>query len=91
LGYADITIRKNSKGNLTTSEKDDKGKENKIIRRVSLIDAPGLKHKVTRLIILFSFPLSSFSEVVKFPLEFFLIVMSAYPNLMVIPRFNSSE
>lgn len=41
LGYADITIRKDSKGNLTTSEKDDKGKENKIIRRVSLIDAPG--------------------------------------------------
>ncbi|SVD37856.1 uncharacterized protein METZ01_LOCUS390710, partial [marine metagenome] len=41
LGYADITIRKDSKGNLTTSEKDDKGKKNKIIRRVSLIDAPG--------------------------------------------------
>lgn len=41
LGYADITIRKDSKGNLTTSEKNDKGKENKIIRRVSLIDAPG--------------------------------------------------
>ena len=41
LGYADITIRKDSKGNLTTSKKDDKGKENKIIRRVSLIDAPG--------------------------------------------------
>ncbi len=41
LGYADITIRKDSKGNLTTSEKDDKGKENKILRKVSLIDAPG--------------------------------------------------
>jgi len=41
LGYADITIRKDSKGNLTTSEKDNKGKVNKIIRRVSLIDSPG--------------------------------------------------
>ena len=40
LGYADITIRKDSKGNLTTSEKDNKGKVNKIIRRVSLIDSP---------------------------------------------------
>ena len=41
LGYADITIHKDSKGNLTTQERDDKGKENKIIRKVSLIDAPG--------------------------------------------------
>jgi len=41
LGYADITIRKDSAGNLTTSKKDNKGKENKILRKVSLIDAPG--------------------------------------------------
>tara|TARA_Y100000034_G_C6899445_1_gene415437 strand:+ start:615 stop:1811 length:1197 start_codon:yes stop_codon:yes gene_type:complete len=35
LGYADITIRKDSKGNYTTS---DKGK---VIRKISLVDAPG--------------------------------------------------
>ncbi len=37
LGYADIDIYKNSKGKLTI----ESGKSNKLLRRISLIDAPG--------------------------------------------------
>ncbi len=40
LGYADIEIRKDKKGNFTNESKVD-GKETELIRKISLVDAPG--------------------------------------------------
>jgi len=40
LGYADIEIRKDKKGNFTNEAKVD-GKETELIRKISLVDAPG--------------------------------------------------
>ena len=40
LGYADIEIRKDKKGNFTNQKKVNK-KETELIRKVSLVDAPG--------------------------------------------------
>tara|TARA_Y100000034_G_scaffold137028_1_gene218836 strand:+ start:3721 stop:4932 length:1212 start_codon:yes stop_codon:yes gene_type:complete len=40
LGYADIEIRKDKKGNFTNEEKVD-GKKTELIRKISLVDAPG--------------------------------------------------
>lgn len=41
LGYADIEIRKTNSGMYTTKKKDEKGKETKLIRKISLVDSPG--------------------------------------------------
>jgi len=42
LGYADFSIRKNDKGELTTKEIDaDTGERTQLLRKVSLVDAPG--------------------------------------------------
>jgi translation initiation factor 2 subunit 3 len=42
LGYADFTVYKDKEGNLTTKEKDaDSGQENTLVRKMSLVDAPG--------------------------------------------------
>ena len=40
LGYADIEIRKDAKNNFTNKEKVD-GKKTELIRKISLVDAPG--------------------------------------------------
>src|SRR5690349_8619368 len=42
LGYADFTIRQNSKGELTTKEVDpETGEHTQLLRKISLVDAPG--------------------------------------------------
>jgi len=42
LGYADFSVKKNSKGELTVKEKDvDTGEDTAFVRKISLVDAPG--------------------------------------------------
>jgi len=41
LGYADMFVRKTSDGHYTINDKDNFGVETKIVRKLSLVDAPG--------------------------------------------------
>ena len=41
LGYADMTIRKTADGHLTVAKEDNFGVETEVVRKISLVDAPG--------------------------------------------------